>query len=227
MGEINYPDFWGNVTRYKVKPRLENLKRNKIIIPYSFVLNVQGSAGIYLESINAYICGFDSYALFQIVRSMEIAFREKLRSLKILSITKTTKKGTVINIDLDDADLFKMTESRPDLLKDRNMLNYFRSIRNKIHGKEKINDTDALYAIETITKEINNLFNFESAVLSVTCPHPYCQYKNNLKIKSENYFIGNEFKINCEGPKSHGLFNNERSIKVTLDGVSTFSIAMA
>ena len=69
----------------------------------------------------------------------------------------TTKTG-VINKDLDRVDFFDMIEFKSDLLYDKDLVNYFRSLRNRIHKNDEITYMDAIYAIEKITKEINNLF---------------------------------------------------------------------
>jgi hypothetical protein len=221
--EIDSAGFFEQVKSRGYNNRLAELKRAKIIIPNKFFKEVPAVNEIYLESIKAYLFGLKSSALFQIVRCGEVALRERLRKDGINAIGVTTKTG-VINKDLDRADFFEMIEFKPDLLYDKDLANYFRSLRNRIHKNDEVTYTDAIYAIEKITKEINNLFKFYEVKLTVNCGR--CKSQNVYTIKPEEFFIGNEIKFICTSDKHKpSLFNTQRpTLTVILVGITKFSV---
>lgn len=221
--EIDSAGFFEQVKSKGYNDRLNEIKRAKILIPNKFFKEIPDVNEIYLESIKAYLFGLKSSALFQIVRCGEIALRERLRKEGINAISVSTGKGAV-NKDLDRVDFFDMIEFKPDLLYDKELLNYFRSLRNRIHKNEEVTYTDALYSLEKITKEINNLFKFDEVKLTVTCGR--CKYPNEYTINSKEFFIGNEIKFICTSNKHKpSLFNTSRpTLTVILDGVTKFSV---
>ncbi len=222
--EIDSAGFFEQVKSRGYNSRLNEVKQAKIIIPNKFLREVPDVNEIYLESIKAYLFGLKSSALFQIVRCGEIALRERLRKDGINKISINTKAGVMAK-DIDRADFFELVEFKPDLLCDKDLVNYFRSLRNRIHKNEEITYTDAIYAIEKITKEINNLFKFEEVKLTVKCGN--CKYINSYLIKPEEFFIGNEITFICTSDRHKPfLFNTNRPIlKVILDGITKFSVA--
>lgn len=203
------------------RKRWNNLKDAKIIIPYESFKNVEDSNVLYLESASAYVLGLPNSSLIQSVRCLELALRKRLEQNSIGKVSKADDKNK--QVSLKDARLYDLIEFRPDLLIDKNEVNYLKSLRNKIHDNMLINDLDALHALDRITKEINHLFPFEGVDIPIQCPYALCHQKISFFAPYNRYVIGNTFSLDCDSGKHMGFFN-QKKVKVELDGITKFTI---
>ena len=72
------------------RKRWNSLKEAKIIIPKEFIEKVDNSNVLYLEAVNAYVCGLPNSSLIQSVRCLELSLRKKLKQDGINEVTVTT-----------------------------------------------------------------------------------------------------------------------------------------
>ena len=61
--------------------RWNSLKDAKVIIPCTFLENVDNANVLYLEAVNAYVLGLPNSSLIQSVRCLELALRKALAFL--------------------------------------------------------------------------------------------------------------------------------------------------
>ena len=129
-------------------------------------------------------------------------------------------------INVERASFFEIIAAQETKLYSKDIVNYLRDLRNKVHGTETIKELDALYALDKITKELNFLFNIESVNLSFICPYNFCKQPIKYVLPMASNFIGNELIITCQSGKHKG-FLTKNKIKIKLDSLTSFSTEMA
>ena len=219
MSEIQVGGIWG-----AVHDRWINLKKQEIVMPWAFLNAVENSADLYLESINAYIYGLPNSSIAQTVRCGEIALRKYLENKgeKSFSVKKWEK---IVVVNVEDAHLVDLIEEHGNELRDKDEMHYFRTLHNKIHRNELLTDLDALNALDKITKQINHLFPFTEATVSIKCPYKFCGNVAPITFPFNSYFIGNEAKLTCNSQKHTMGFG--RDFRVKLDGIKHFTVEQA
>lgn len=217
------PTEWFENTKIEgISHRLTSLKKEKIIIPIGFFEKVENSKELYLEALKSYLYNLPNSSLIQIVRCGEIAIRKglKMDGHNFINIKTMNKLDKQVNVE--EASFFEMIEAQESRIYNRDVLNYLRTLRNKVHGTETIKESDALYALDKITKELNFLFNAGSVNLSFICPYNFCRQNISHTIPLASNFIGNEFIITCPSSKHNRLFIGKK-IKIKLDSLTSFS----
>lgn len=181
---------------------------------------------MYLEALKSYLYNLPNSSLIQIVRCVEIAIRKRLEIDGSTFITIKMVNKPDKQVKVKEASFFEIIEAQESQIYSRDVLNYLRTLRNKVHGTETITELDALYALDKVTKELNFLFDIESVNLSFSCPYDFCKQKITYTIPLTDNFIGNELIITCPSDKHKGFLDGKK-IWIKLDGLTSFSIEKA
>jgi len=195
---------------------LDTLARDRILAPLQFINLNRNYEIFYKESLLTYLNGFPNASLIITLKCLEVALKEKYRTLKQVTaqslssedqefISKADKK--IQNLiehkkvqGIDGVDLFNLIECAQVYFKNyKEILQYLRSIRNSIHTQEVTMSTDAQLAISKIGSVLNILFPLPPTLnLSIRCK--VCNGMHQYTIDSSKYFIGSVLSLECKDP---------------------------
>ncbi|MGC8533756.1 MAG: hypothetical protein ACP5MV_03990 [Candidatus Parvarchaeum sp.] len=196
MEEIVFPSIPNLVTVPDYSNRLNTLIQTKITYPYNFIAAKKEFRTLYAEAIKCFLYGLPDAALSLAVRCLERGLKEYFAKNGIKEITYKDRDKKLKKKKAEYARLFEIIRCSENPLKDREILEYLKSLRNYIHEDTLVTDFHALEAIKHGTDALNKLFPFESVNIAVEKCR-ICGEKHELKAEPDEYYIGNRIQLRC------------------------------
>jgi hypothetical protein len=205
MAGISFPTVPNLVTVDNYSNRLNMLIQIKVVYPYSFSNIKVEFKLLYSEAIHSFLYGCPDAALSLAVRCLEQGLKHYLNISNIKEIHYKDKNGNKKSIRLIHAKLFHLIQCDENPVKDKDILQYLKSLRNYTHEEKLVEDFHALEAIKHVTDVLNELLSFETLTITVE-PCRLCGQNHSINIEPKDYFIGNRIKLKC--PNRSEYFNN-------------------
>ncbi len=205
MAGIFFPTVPNLVTVDNYSNRLNMLIQTRVVYPHNFSNTKKEFKLLYSETIHSFLYGCPDAALSLAVRCLEQGLKHYLNESNIKEIHYKDKNNNRRVIKLSYARLFDLIQCDENPVKDKEILQYLKSLRNYTHEDKLVEDFHALEAIRHVTDVLNELFSFKTLTITVeTCR--LCGQKHSIDIDSKDYFIGNRIMLKC--PNSSEYFNN-------------------
>lgn len=195
--------------------RVSNIKNDTVIMPYTFFTVNDNFREVYYEGVCSYFYQLPNASLPALVKCLEAGIKELYKLLKQQTKLSLKESQFINYIDsklaqikrhrnqelLDDIELVDLIEATSDYYPSKKqVLQYFRSLRNLIHSINLIKDEDAKYALIRITDALNILYEIpESVKIKVKCE--ICGDIHTYDLNKNWYCIGNVISLNCSNSK--------------------------
>jgi hypothetical protein len=213
MAGISFPTIPNLVTVDSYSNRLNMLIQTKVVYPYNFSKLEEEFKLLYSEAIHSFLYGCPDAALSLSVRCLEQGLKHYLKGQNIKEIHYNDKNNNRKRIKLSDARLFHLIQCDENPIKDKEILQYLKSLRNYTHEDKLVEDFHALESIKHVTDVLNELFSFKTLTITVErCQ--LCGQKHSMNVNSKDYFIGNRIMLKC--PNRSEYFNNIDELIVDL-----------
>jgi hypothetical protein len=204
MAGISFPTVPNLVTVDNYSNRLNMLIQTKVVYPYNFSNVKKEFKLLYSEAVHSFLYGCPDAALSLAVRCLEQGLKHYLDGNNIKEIHYKDKNNNKRIIKLSYARLFDLIQCDENPVKDKDILQYLKSLRNYTHEDKLVEDFHALEAIKHVTDVLNELFSFKTLTITVEQCR-LCGENHSINIDPKDYFIGNRIILKC--PNRSEYFN--------------------
>ena len=196
MEEIFFPSVPNLVNIDSYSNRLKMLIQTRVIYPYDFIGMKKEFKSLYSEAIHSFLYGCPDAALSLAVRCLERGLKEYLSKKGIGEISYRNGKNTDKRVKLEYARLFDLINCSENPVKDKEILQYLKSLRNYTHEDTLVEDFHALEAIKHVTDALNQLFQFKNITVTVERCR-LCGQKHSITVDAGEYYLGNRIMLKC------------------------------
>ena len=196
MEEIFFPSVPNLVNIDSYSNRLNMLIQTRVIYPYDFIGMKKEFKSLYSEAIHSFLYGCPDAALSLAVRCLERGLKEYLSKKGIGEISYRNGKNTDKRVKLEYARLFDLISCSENPVKDKEILQYLKSLRNYTHEDTLVEDFHALEAIKHVTDALNQLFPFQNMTVTVEGCR-LCGQKHSIMVDTREYYLATGSCLNA------------------------------